>query len=118
MPRTQAQAELLQIAEALLQGTFVPELQKLPDQALRRGAYVLDLFTRLLPLEATRKHALRGLLDRLWQQLSAVPTTPSVAFYPDDAAGHDTLAHHWGLANGLRPAHVPGLLDLQRRACT
>jgi hypothetical protein len=92
-------------------------VDKLKGIALRRGAYLIDFFNSFYPVEENRRKQVKKQLDTLQQQLPPLPAVSKVPFYPDDipAPGYDEIADFWGLTNGMRPARVPGLLDLQRR---
>lgn len=110
------QAALLQLAQAFVRGMFTPDLDHLSGTALRRGAYLLDLFLRLYVTESSQAQRLRLQLEHARSKLAASLQAEQMSFYPDDSTGHDQIAHTWGLSNGIRPASIPGLLDLQRRA--
>jgi hypothetical protein len=116
--RYQAQSKLLVLARAIWHNDFIPNLFRLKeDTARRRGAYLIDFFSRFPVLSDKQANKLRKQLGtNLRQQLPSVCPNSQVTFYPDDVPGYDEVAHLWGLANGLRPSKVPGLLNLQRRA--
>lgn len=113
LTREQAAYYLLLIAEAFLKKNFTPALDKLQNVALRRGAYLVDFYTSFYPIDEARKKQFQKQLDTLRQQLTPPNSRPP--FYPGDMPGFDEVADFWGLSNGMRPAKVPGLLDLQRR---
>jgi hypothetical protein len=117
LTREQAAYHLLLIAFAFFRENFTPTLDKLKGIALRRGAYLIDFFNSFYPIEEDRRKQVKKQLDTLQQQLPPLPAVSRVPFYPDDtpAPGYDEIADFWGLTNGMRPAKVPGLLDLQRR---
>ncbi|GAK51193.1 hypothetical protein U14_02435 [Candidatus Moduliflexus flocculans] len=113
--REQAHAALRQLAKAFITGIFIPDFKALSGIALRRGAYLLDMFLRLYVRDLSQKQRLRTQLEQVKTELNVSPPTSLFPFYPNDTPGYDQLAHTWGLSNGIRPANVPGLLDLQRR---
>lgn len=116
LTRQQTKTALLQLAQAFVRGMFTPDLDHLNGAALQRGAYLLDLFLRLYVTEPSQAQRLRLRLKHARSKLKASLPTIQTSFYPDDSPGRDQLAHRWGLSNGIRPASIPGLLDLQRRA--
>jgi hypothetical protein len=74
---------------------------------------LIDFYTSFYPIDEARKKQLRKQLDTLQQQLpSPISRLP---FYSGDTLGFDEIADYWGLSNGMRPAKIPGLLDLQKR---
>lgn len=116
LTRQQMQAALLQLAQAFVRGMFTPDLDHLSGTALRRGAYLLDLFLRLYVTEPSQLQRLRLRLEQVRSKLAVSLPAEQTSFYPGDSPGHDQLAHRWGLSNGIRPASILGLLDFQRRA--
>jgi hypothetical protein len=117
MTRYQAQSKLLVLARAVWHNDFTPNLSLLIDPTTRRrGAYLIDFLSRFPVMSDTRANQLRKQLDAVQKQLPSVSPNSQITFYPGDIPGHDEVAHLWGLANGLRPSKVPGLLNLQRRA--
>jgi len=117
LSRPEAEAVLLRLAQIFKEQGKMPSLTGLTEAALQRGGYVLDLFSAMLPVEPTLKVALRTSLAKRWHQCSS--TFQTLSFYPEDKPTRgDEVAKRWQLASGMRPAQVPGLLDLQRRAKT
>jgi hypothetical protein len=106
---------LLLIAFAFFREDFTPSLDELKGIALLCYAYLIDFFNSFYPISEELRSQIKKRLDTLQQQLP--PAVSRVPFYPDDtpAPGNDEIADFWGLTNGMRPAKVPGLLDLQRR---
>lgn len=113
MPRAQVEQNIVLIARALLNKAFTPQFAGLHDLALRRAAYVIDFLSRLLVLDDSYRQHLRTALESIQRQLP--PFVRPTPFYPNDQPGRDQIAQYWGLSNGMRPAHISGLLDLQRR---
>jgi hypothetical protein len=115
LSRSQAEVVLLSLAKAIWQEEFTPNLSCLTGMALRRGSYLIDFFSRVHLVSAPRQQYLRHTLEAVSPQLPRLPPSEGLPFYPEDSPGYDEIAHAWGLSNGIRPARVPGLLDLQRR---
>jgi hypothetical protein len=115
MTRSDAHFKLVILANAVWHGNFIPSVSTLKkDIVRRRGAYLIDFFSRVDVVSDSQAFQLRKPLDALQKQLPEVQKRET--FYPGDRPGYDDVAHLWGLANGLRPSSVPGLLNLQRRA--
>lgn len=115
LSRLEAEAVLLRLAQVFKEQGMTPSLDGLTEEALQRGGYMLDLFSTLLPIEPELKVTLRTVLENCLRQYSTLFKTFS--FYPGDRQNRgDEVAKRWKLSSGMRPAQVPGLLDLQRRA--
>lgn len=108
-----AQEDLLALGDGLIRQDFIPDLDQFEGIALRKACYVVQYFSTTWNVEPEQRKNLTQLLDAAMHRIES--TKPSTFYTNDKPSKRDRLAIHWGLANGMKPSRVPGLLDQQRR---
>lgn len=111
-----AASEICELAEATWYRGFLPDVDKVPKNLLRKAAYFADFLAsnQVMPVEQSR--ALKAQLKKVWPELSEASTEAFYLGQEVTKTNRDALAAKWGLTAGLQAKLVPGLLDLQRRS--
>ena len=112
-----AEKELCMLADAVWNQGWEPDLNKLPEHAERKAAYLVDFFFSNSVVPAERCLRVQKKLTKLKESLLVAGETPE-PFYTSEAppkTNRDSLSRKWGLSAGFHPKKVKGLMDMQRR---
>lgn len=112
-----AEDGLCQLADAVWNRGWEPDLASLNLKERRKAAYLVDFYIMNAAMPVEFSERLRRRLSNLQSELMAMHLQPE-PFYKAEMASvtnRDALSRKWGLTAGFHPKKVKGLLDLQRR---